>query len=160
MRHYLLIVATCLCLPSLASADGYFGDGTKQLTYKEEGDRSKAQRITLLSLAGATVVVGAVAGYYALDSQSLSDEVSASAIHTQHPWTQDRENTRASAERSAKIAKVSLGISGGFALATIVAYIVTQPSETMGYQDWQAQHALPTITPSAEGLMLAQGWTF
>ncbi len=113
-----------------------------------------------MSLAGSAVLAGTVGGYYALDSQSLSDEISASGRHTLKAWTDDLEETRTSALRSAKIAKVSFGIGGGLALATIVVYMVTQPSETIGYQDWQAHHALPTITPSADGFVLAQGWSF
>jgi len=176
MRHKLLSVllaASSLAVPTLANADGapspasnananngYFGDGSEQLTFKEPGSRSHKQNVVLLTLVGATVLTGAVGTYYLLDSQSQSDKVSASGMHTLETWDASHEQTRQDALHSGSVAKVTLGISGGLALATLVTYIVTHPNDEVGYQDWQTRHRVPTVAPVAGGAIVAQGWTF
>ncbi len=102
---------------------------------------------------------GAVGTYYLLDSRTLSDKISASGTHTLRTWDQELEDTRKDALRSSKIATVSIGISGGFALATLVTYIVTQPDTKTGYAEWQAKH-IPVLAPTDGGLMMSRGWSF
>lgn len=164
MRHIVipaLLAGALVAVPAAARADdGYFGDGTKQLVFKEEGKRTKTQNITLLSLAGAAVLAGAVGSFYLLDARSQSDEVSASGLHTLLAWSPELEATRKDALRSNRIGTVSMGISGGFAAATIIAYIITQPDKEVGYQDWQTRNRLPSITPADGGLVIGQGWAF
>lgn len=168
MRHksiFVLIAGAVLALsivtlPLTAQADGgYFSKGEKQLVFKEAGNRSRTERITLLSLAGATLLTGAVGTYYLFDSQSLSDEISASGMHTLKTWDQGLEDTRLDAVRSSNIATVSLGMSGAFAAATIITYMITQPDMEVGYQDWQTK-AIPSIAPTQGGLVMSQGWSF
>ena len=163
MRHKpisALIAGAVLSIPMATQADnGYFSKGEKQLVFEEEGERTRTEKITLLSLGGATILAGAVGTYYLLDSQTLSDEISASGMHTLKTWDQDLEDTRLDALRSSKIATVALGMSGAFAAATIVAYIITQPDTEVGYQDWQTKN-VPSIAPTRGGLVMSQGWSF
>jgi hypothetical protein len=159
-RHALAVLLGLAILTQfhLASADqGYFSDGKKQLTFKEEGSRSKNERITLYSLFGSAVLVGAVATFYTLDSRSQSDEVSASGYHTGLVWTDELEDTRKDALRSRTIAQVTGGIAGGLLLAGIAAYIITEPDEEIGYQDWQTRSF---AAPTSDGFVVGQGWTF
>lgn len=153
-----LLGLVILTTSGLAVADeNYFTDGKKQLVFREEGSRSHTEKVVLLSLAGAAVVSGAVGTYFALDSQDLSDKVSASQFHTGQAWTSQRQDIYDDALSSRKIAMVSLGIGGSMVLATIVAYLITEPDEKVGYQDWQTGL---TAQPTKDGFMLAQGWTF
>ncbi len=162
MRHKpisTLIAGAVLALPVAARADGYFSKGEKRLVFQEEGERSRTEKITLLSLAGGMLLTGAVGTYYLLDSQSLSDEVSASGMHTLKTWNQELEDTRLDAIRSGKVATVALGMSGALAAATIVTYIITQPDAEVGYQDWQTKN-MPSIAPTRGGLVMSKGWSF
>ncbi len=155
-----ILATSIVAWPTAAHADGgYFSKGEKQLVFKEAGSRSRTEKITLLSLAGATLLTGAVGTYYLFDSQTLSDEISASGMHTLKTWDQGLEDTRLDAIRSSKIATVSLGMSGAFAAATIVTYMITQPDTKVGYQDWQTK-AVPSIAPTRGGLVMSQGWSF
>jgi hypothetical protein len=159
-RHALAVLLGFAILAStnIAAADqGYFSDGKKKLTFKEEGARSDNERITLYSIFGGALLFGAVGGYYTLDSKSQSDEVSASGYHTGLVWTADLEATRKDALRSRTIAEVTMGISGGLLLAGIAAYIITEPDEEVGYQDWQTRSF---ATPTNDGFVVGQGWTF
>ncbi|MCP4449260.1 MAG: hypothetical protein GY811_28600 [Myxococcales bacterium] len=140
--------------------DGYFGPSEKQLTFKEEGERTRTQKITLLSLAGGAVLAGAVGGYFMLDAQTQGEMVSASGMHTLKAWSEDLADTRNDALRSNTIATVSFGVGGAFAAATIVAYMITQPEMKVGYQDWQSKRSLPSVAPTAGGIVMSQGWSF
>tara|TARA_R110002096_G_scaffold299503_2_gene494012 strand:- start:84837 stop:85328 length:492 start_codon:yes stop_codon:yes gene_type:complete len=163
MRHKpisALIAGAIVALPAAASADGgYFSNGDKQLVIQQAGKRSSNEKIALYSLLGATVVTGAVGTYYLLDSQSISNDLSASGLHTLRTWDAEREDTRLDGERSGTIATVTLGISGAFAAATLVTFIITRPDTKPGYQDWQTQ-TMPSIAPTRGGLVMTQGWSF
>ncbi len=153
-----LLSSAVLLAPVSARADGYFTKGEKQLVFKEEGSRTKAQNITLLSLAGATLLSGAVGGYYLLDARDQGNKVSASGMHTLRTWSAELQATHDDALRSNTIGSVAIGISGGLALATIITYIVTQPDMKTGYQDWQAK--VPALSPTNGGVVVSRGWSF
>ncbi len=153
-----LIGLVALATSGLAFADQeYFSDGKKQLVFREEGERSKNEKVVLFSLAGTALLTGAVSTYYALDSRDLSDKVSATQFHTGTSWTAGRQNIYDDALRSRNIALVSLGLSASFVMATIVTYLVTEPDEKLGYQDWQTRLV---AKPTKDGFILGQGWSF
>jgi hypothetical protein len=159
-RHALaaLLALVVLTSSSLALADEeYFSDGKKQLAFNEEGERSKDQKVVLFSLAGAAVVTGALGAYFARDSQKLSDEVSATQFHTGVAWSKAHQDTYDDALTSRKVALVTLGISASFVLGTIVTYVITEPDEKVGYQDWQTRLR---ANPVEGGFVVGQGWTF
>ena len=159
-RFALAVSLACAIVTTFSSASadqGYFSDGNKQLTFTEEGTRSQGERITLYSLFGGALLTGAIATYFTLDSQTLSDKVSASGYHTGLAWTADLEATRKGALRSRRVAQVSFGLAGGLFLAGIVTYIITAPDMEVGYQDWQTRSF---ATPTKDGFVLGQGWTF
>lgn len=164
MRHYLvpaIVAGALLASPRTGAADkGYFSKGEKSLVFQEEGERSKTEIITLIALAGTAVVAGGVGGLFMLDAQSKSDEVSASGQHTLKVWSADLEDTRKGALRSSKIGTVALGVGGAFLGATIVAFIITQPDSTTGYQDWQTLRRMPSVTPTRGGALVTRGWSF
>jgi hypothetical protein len=163
MRHktiFALIAGAMVVLPTAASADGgYFSQGEKRLVVKKDGERTSPQKTTLYSLVGATVLTGAIGTFYLLDSQSISNELSASGLHTLKTWDRELEDSRLDGVRSSKIATVTLGMSGAFAAATIVTYIITQPDSTIAYQDWQTKN-MPSLAPTRGGLVMSQGWSF
>lgn len=135
----------------------YFSDGKKQLAFNEEGERSKNEKVLLLSLAGAAVVTGGVGAYFARDSQTLSNEVSATQFHTGEAWSKSHQATYDDALSSRTLSLVSLGISATLVLGTIAAYVITQPDETVGYRDWQTRLQ---ATPVEGGAVVGQGWSF
>lgn len=154
----LLLSSVILTRFGVASADqGYFSDGKKQLTFKEEGSRSQSERITLYSLFGGAILAGAVGTFYALDSRDQSDKVSATGFHTGLTWTSSLESTRNDALRSRSAAQVSFGLASGLLLAGIVTYIFTEPETEVGYQDWQTRSF---ANPTRGGLVVGQGWSF
>jgi hypothetical protein len=158
-----MALAALLGLVALGSSrvslaeENYFSDGKKQLTFKEEGERSHTEKVVLLSLAGAAVVSGAVGAYFARDSQKLSDEVSATQFHTGQAWTPSRQSTYDDALGSRRIALVSLGVSASLVAATIVTYVITEPDEKVGYENWQTR---TLAKPTKGGFIVGQGWTF
>jgi hypothetical protein len=135
----------------------YFDNSERQLTFTEEGSRSANERLVLYSIVGAVAVSGGVGAGFALHSRSQSDMVSAKGLHTGETWTAEREDIRKSALRSRKIAQITLGISGAFAMAGIVTYIVTEPDEKVGYKDWQTR---PYVAPTEDGVVVGKAWTF
>ena len=158
-----VLVMSLWCSASDAAPDqGYFSDGNKKLVFMEEGNRTETEKITLYSIFGGAVLAGAIGTYYVLDSKSLSDELSSKGVHTGRAWTQRFEDKRESALRSRTIAQVSLGISAGLLLSGIVAFIITEPDEKAGYQDWQSTNssAMPSFTFDDEAFVVRQGWTF
>ncbi len=164
MRHHVILAffagAVLLSHQNAAADTGYFGQGDKQLTFKEEGKRSRTERITLLALASGAVLAGAVGGLYMLDARSKGEKVSATGMHTLKAWSQELEDTRLDALRSNKVGKISFGIGGALAATTIIAFMITQPDKTVGYQDWQTTNTLPTIVPTTNGVVMSQGWSF
>ncbi len=142
----------------VASAEeDYFSDGKKQLIFREAGQRSPTERVVLYSLGGAAILAGAVGTYFWQDSRSLSNEVSASQFHTGEAWTPAHQQTYDDALSSRKIAFATLGVSAGLALGTMVAYVITDPGDKVGYQDWQTRFQ---ATPTSDGFVVAQGWSF
>lgn len=137
--------------------ENYFSDGKEQLTFNEGGERSHTEKVLLLSLAGAAVVSGAVGAYFARDSQTRSDEVSATQFHTGQAWSQGRQSIYDDALGSRRIALVSLGMSASLVAATIVTYLVTDPDEKVGYENWQTR---ALARPTKGGFIVGQGWTF
>lgn len=153
-----LLLAALLSSTTANADEGYFSDGNKQLTFMEEGNRSSGEQRVLYALVGATLLSGAVSGFYLLDSSSQSDKVSTSGYeHTGKTWSLELEAIQEDALRSRRIAQISIGVTSGFLLAGIVAYIVTEPEQEAGYQDWQSRSF---ATPTKDGLVVGQGWIF
>ena len=155
-RPLLAAVAVLLMCGAAHADTNYFGSGEEQLTYVEAGSRSSGERITLASLFGASLVAGGIGTYFALDSKSHSEEVSATGTHTGKIWSPELEQSRKDGLSSRKAAIVSYGIAGGFALAGIVAFIVTAPDD-VGYKDYKSTSF---IAPTSHGFMAGTGWSF
>ena len=103
------------------------------------------------------MVAGGIGTYYALDAAEIRDDLTPMGEHTGEAWTQELENRRKDGASSSKIAAVGLGIGGAFAVASIVAFIVTAPDDTVGYQE---VGGTPTIIPTHGGWIAGQTWSF
>jgi hypothetical protein len=42
-------------------------------------------------------------------------------------------------------------------MAAVVTYVITEPDEKIGYQDWQTRLI---ARPTEDGFVVGQGWTF
>ncbi len=151
----------CVCLLLTSSqhawAQDYFGKGEKQIAIAQEGDRSSDERTLLLSLFGGALLLGGVGTYYALDSQTLSNKVTATRAHTNTAWTQQLGDIHNDATRSAAIAKVSFGIGTGLLVAGIATYILTTPDENVSYTEVQARlGSMPSLTIVPDGGVFIQ----
>lgn len=154
-RLLILLLAWAFVAPPLAYAEtSYFGDGDKKMPRMTEGSRTKNQKITILSLFGAGLLAGGVATYFALDSQSLSDEISASGSHTGEAWTPAYDDKHSRATSSRTVAQVGFGVAGGLAIAGIVTLLVTTPDEV------PVETRRSFVAPQSGGLLVGQAWSF
>lgn len=154
MRLLVPVLALALATPATASAQSVSGDA---ISFKIEKERTRRQKITLISLGGAALVFGAVGLGFNLDSRSKSDEVSRAGAHTGLVWTAEREDTRQAAIRSRNVAIGGYAVGGGLALATAIYYIVTDPGEKeVSYEPG----APVAVVPVDGGAMVGARWSF
>lgn len=132
----------------------------REIVVRYHPDRSKRNMVTLASMAGAGVLIGAVGVYFHVDARSASDEVSARNT-TGLTWSAARQDTYERAESSSTIAGVAYGIGGALLLATAVAYIVTEPEmETKTIHPHEQGRPIALVAPTPGGALLGGAWRF
>lgn len=161
----LLAVAITLTLalaPRAASAQDYFNQDSA-IQFKVDKERSKENKIVLLSLGGGAVLFGGIAGLFALHSQSQSDKVSQIGMHSGLTWSADLDDTRKSALRSRTLGWVSAGIGGALLISTAVYFIITDPgTETITLDDQQPTSSSGQMLfgPTDGGFSVGRVWSF
>jgi hypothetical protein len=117
------------------------------------GERSRNNKLMIGGTFGAAVIVGAIGGYFHLDSRDASNQVS-SSIPTGKPWTPARAELVDRAESSRSAAIVAYSVGGAIVVGAIVAYIMTEPkSETSVIRT-------TAIAPTDGGAVVTTGWSF
>jgi hypothetical protein len=142
----------------------YFAEQTKTpLTYRVEGTRTRNQKIVLLSLAGATVVAGGLAGYFHLESKHASDDVTEkSGEHSGRTYTPEVDARRQEGV-DARTRAIAMYVVGGALLATtLVYYIATSPDdEIRAYESsTTGRVAAPFLAPVEGGAIAGKAWSF
>ena len=168
-------LASCAVLAAaLASAaapargEDYFGAAAEPMTFDVDRPRSRENMILIGSLLGGAVVFGGVGLLFHLHSRNQADEVSAdTGDHTGLVYTEAVDATRRDAERSGKLAIGGYAVGGGFLIATLVVYIVTDPgTETIQVGDETEQPPAPTgrpqvlVEPTPGGGVVGAAWTW
>ena len=128
---------------------------TREIVIDIPGERPLTTKIALASLAGASVVAGALGLYFHLDSRSAAGEVSAS-LPTGRTWTVADQEFVDRAGRSRTRAAIAYGVGGGFAIAAIVGYIVSHPTSE---QNVIRPHRA-AIVPTSDGAVVTGAWTW
>ena len=156
--------------PELAHADtnDYFGEDApdEHISYQIDKSRTKKQKIILASLAAGSVVFAGVGLLFHLDSQRASNDVAAIGAHTGKVYSPEVDETRDRAFSSRTYAIVGYGIGGAFAIATVVALIVTQPGSqryTVGSQEETPPPPVVShlsVAPMAGGAYVGGTWSF
>jgi len=127
---------------------------SKEIVVEVPGERTRMNKLTLLSLTAAGAIVGGIGLYYHLDSRSASNEVSADEF-TGRSWTADNDALVDRADRSKTRAAIAYTAGGLLVTAAIVALIATEPkSETAVIRPGAM------IAPTAGGAMLGGMWSF
>ncbi len=122
------------------------------------GERSAENKLLLGSLAGASLIAGALGAYFHLDSRSASDDVSASKF-TGHAWTTDDQDLVDRADRSRSRAIVGYSVGGALLIGAAVAFIVTEPkAETTVIRPHG--RGSPSVAPTEGGAVLGGMWSF
>lgn len=163
-----ILAAALVLLPIVADSqialaqEGYFSKGDKKVPVVSAGSRSSDEKTVLLSLLGATLAVGTVGSYYALDARSLSDKVSESRDHTNLAWSPQRDGIYNDADRSAQIAQITLGISGALFASAIAVYVITSPDSVETSREMRARlQSIPTLSiPKDGGFLVRQRWSY
>ena len=160
----LAVIAIVVAMAGGARADDdeptpSFPDPTgPDYTITSPGERSTKNEVILASIAGGGAVFALIGGYYHRDSNSASNEVTAT-IPTNHPWSPaDQANyDRAASSRTKAIVFYSIG---GAALVTAAVYlIVTEPPETQTIIH-PHRRFVPKVEIAPTGAVLGGGWTF
>ncbi len=152
----MLVLATT-ALPARAQADA----STSATTFEVDKERTNRQRILIASLGGGAVLVAAVGLLFHLDLRDKSDAVSASGPHTGMVYTDEVDDTRRSALRSRNVTIAAYGVGAGLLVATLVAYVITDPgTETIVLGEEAAPPVAVTIEPVAGGALVGGGWSF
>jgi hypothetical protein len=156
-RFALLLAAAVAFAPSMAAAQS--GDS---ISFKVERERTTRNKITIVSLGGASVLFVGVGALFNLDSKSKSDEVSTGGAQlTGEVWTAEREQTREQAIRSRNVAIATYSIGGALALATAIFYIATDPGEELvSVEAGSPVTGAPTFTPVEGGAVVGARWSW
>jgi hypothetical protein len=133
----------------------------RDIVVKYRPDRPKNARVMLGVLGGAALAFGAVGLYYHLDSRDVADELSTHKF-TSQTWTADRQATYDRGHDAKLIATISYSIGGAFLIATVVAFIMTEPPQQVmtihPHTDSAPQSTI--IAPIPGGAFVAKGWSF
>lgn len=174
VRLSALVVAAAVAVvgagPAAAQDDGagrldYFSEQKKTpLTYRMEGERSKKQRIIILSLAGATLLTTGLAVYFHLESDEASGDVTRlSGDPSNLIYTQEVDDRRQEAIDNRNFATGMYVVSGALLLSTVVAFIVTSPDDELheyGTSGDSRVSTAPYVAPIEGGLMVGKVWAY
>lgn len=162
-------VAFVLCAAAPAArAQDYFGAAAEPMTFEVDRPRTKEAKILIASLFGGAVVFAGAGLLFHLHARSQADEVSTRTDHhTGKVYTDELDATRRDAVRAGRFAAAGYAISGGFLVATFVAYLLTDPgTETIRVGEQEVEPPAPTgpprvdIVPVPGGGTVGASWTF
>lgn len=164
----LLVGITANAQPAHADSNDYFGQDApdEHVSFQVDKSRTKKQKIVIASLLGGTALFGGIGLLFHLDSRSASDEVGAVGTHTGLTYTPDLDDTRDRAYSSRTFAIVGYGIGGAFAIATVVALIMTQPGSERYTVGQEEEKKVPpvvsrvTVAPTDGGAFVGGTWSF
>jgi hypothetical protein len=133
------------------------GPKPREIVIEIPGERSTANTLVLVGIAGAGVLAGAIGVYSNLDARSAQQDVEADRF-LNRPWTQAQVDLVERADRSSARAGICYGIGGALLLGAAIAFIVTDPkSETSVIR---TTRATPTVAPAPGGAVLGGAWRF
>jgi hypothetical protein len=130
------------------------------MSFEVDRERTKRDKILIASLGGGALLVGGIGLLFHLDSRDLSDAISASGRHTGLTYTHDTDDTRRAALRSRAFTIASYGLGGGLLVATLVAYILTDPGTETITLDGEGARPPVAIEPIVGGAVGTASWTF
>ena len=154
----LLLVAATTTRAGTAAIPGGTAPQTasdgKDIVIVTPEDRSTTNIVTIASIAGAGLLVGAVGVYFNLDGKSESDKISA-GVPTTRPWLPSDQAAadQASSDRTKTIVFYSLG--GALIAGAAVMLILTDPGSTK-----TVIHPHTAISPLPGGAIAMHEWTF
>jgi hypothetical protein len=155
-----LVLVIVMAGAGAARAQDYFR-APDPLVFKVDRERSIQDRIVIGSLFGGAVLFGGIGVLFHLDSKRKSDAVSTdSGRHSGKIYSPEIDDTRSAAYRSRNLTIASYALSGGSLIATLVAFVLTDPGhETIQLGE---QHVTPRVhlTPTGDGAVIGTGWSF
>jgi len=156
--------------PAAAQDDGgdtidYFSEKTKTpLTYRMEGERTRNQKIVLVSLGGAMLLTIGLAVYFHLESDEASDEVTRlSGSHSGLIYTPEVDDRRQDAIDNRNLATGMYVVSGALLASVVVAFIWTSPDDEIheyGSSSDSRVSTTPYLAPIEGGLMVGKAWIY
>lgn len=148
---------------NVAPGDNRYLNGSRagqDIVVRFHQDRSRGNVIGLAASAGAAVLLGGAGLFFHLDSRDATSAVAADRF-TGLTWSDARQAEVDRAERSATVAGILYGAAGALALATAVAYIVTEPPlETRVIHPHVNRRPTAVLAPSPGGAVVGGAWRF
>lgn len=149
----------------VAQSGDYFDkpEEAGEMSYRVDNPRSTRAWVVIGSLGGGALVSAGIGVLFQLSGDGLADDVEAKD-RTGLLWTEDRQDTYDSARFRRGTAMVFYGVGAGLAVASLVAYLRTNPGSRLirvGSDTEDSGEGLtPSIAPLPGGGIVGGRWRF
>ena len=131
--------------------------GGERVVFRIDRERTANDWYVIGGLGGGALLFGVVGVLFHRDASNAANDVSADEF-TGRTWTPALQSRHDRSVRSGGIATVSYAVGGGLALATVIAFFLTDPgTEIVTKQDDAPK---PYVVPTPGGMMVGQEWSF
>jgi hypothetical protein len=167
----LAAAAALVCTAAIArptAAQDYFTAKPEELHFRIERERTRTQRIVVVSLLGGAAVFAGIGALFSLDYRDKADSIEATGSHTGRIYTAEIDAKRDDALMARDLSIASFGLGGGLLVAAAVYYVITDPG-TQAVRYGPNGEIVPVssvsrdateIVPVAGGVVVGRRWSF